>query len=160
MEPVYVPRSPHEKSLQRALLQWRRPEFRRLVLEALHKAERTDLIGFGKQCLIRPNSGKPEKKPEQAKHKAAKNGAPQSVRNRPQRAENRAPLPPADAPTEQSRKGILATKPKCPFFCEIPCVETKDKGIILVFQQSHSDATGFIATYQLMGVTIWDTTEK
>lgn len=76
MEPVYVPRSPHEKSLQRALLQWRRPEFRRLVLEALHKAERTDLIGFGKQCLIRPNSGKPEKKPEQAKHKAAKNGAP------------------------------------------------------------------------------------
>ena len=60
MEPVYVPRSPHEKALQRALLQWKRPEFRRLILEALHKTGRTDLIGFGKQCLIRPNTKKPD----------------------------------------------------------------------------------------------------
>lgn len=55
MKPVYVPRSAHDKALQRALLQWRRPEKRALVLEALHKAGREDLIGFGKSCLVRPN---------------------------------------------------------------------------------------------------------
>ena len=58
MEPVYVARDPHEKALQRALLQWKRPEMRRLVTEALHKAGRTDLIGYGKECLIRPLHGK------------------------------------------------------------------------------------------------------
>ena len=61
MEPVYVARDPHEKALQRALLQWKRPEMRRLVTEALHKAGRTDLIGYGKECLIRPlHSGREE----------------------------------------------------------------------------------------------------
>ena len=54
MEPVYVPKSPHEKELQRALLQWKRPEKRRLVMEALHKAGREDLIGYGPNCLLRP----------------------------------------------------------------------------------------------------------
>ena len=54
MEPVYVAKSPHDKALQRALLQWKRPEMRRLVTEALHKAGREDLIGYGKDCLIRP----------------------------------------------------------------------------------------------------------
>ena len=54
MAPVYVPRSPHEKELQRALLQWKRPEKRRLVMEALHKAGRGDLVGYGPDCLLRP----------------------------------------------------------------------------------------------------------
>lgn len=54
MEPVYVAKSPHEKALQRALLQWKRPEMRRLVIEALHRAGREDLIGYGKNCLIHP----------------------------------------------------------------------------------------------------------
>lgn len=54
MEPVYVAKSPHDKALQRALLQWKRPEMRRLVVEALHKAGREDLIGYGKDCLVRP----------------------------------------------------------------------------------------------------------
>ena len=54
MERVYVARDPHEKALQRALLQWKRPEMRRLVTEALYKAGREDLIGYGKDCLIRP----------------------------------------------------------------------------------------------------------
>ena len=58
MEPVYVPRDPHEKAMQRALLQWRRPEKRALVLEALRAAGREDLIGFGKRCLIRPEQKK------------------------------------------------------------------------------------------------------
>ncbi len=69
MEPVYVPRSPHEKALQRALLQWRRPEFRRLVIEALHRTGRTDLIGFGKHCLIRPNIKKSNNTQEKGKNK-------------------------------------------------------------------------------------------
>ena len=55
MEPIYVPKSPHEKELQRALLQWKRPEKRRLIMEALHKAGRTDLIGYGPECLLRPS---------------------------------------------------------------------------------------------------------
>ncbi len=54
MSKVYVPRSQHEKDMQRALLQWYRPEKRELVEEALRRAHRADLIGFGKNCLIRP----------------------------------------------------------------------------------------------------------
>jgi len=55
MEEVYVPVSPREKAQQRALLQWRRPDKRRLVIEALRAAGREDLIGFGKQHLVRPD---------------------------------------------------------------------------------------------------------
>ncbi len=54
MQPVYVPRAPHEKAMQRALLQWKRPQNRKLVTEALKKAGREDLIGTGRHCLIRP----------------------------------------------------------------------------------------------------------
>ena len=55
MEPVYVPRDPHEKAMQRALIQYRDPKNRALVEEALHIAGRTDLIGFGPDALIRPS---------------------------------------------------------------------------------------------------------
>lgn len=54
MEPVYVPRNPHEKAMQRALIQYRNPKLYDLVAEALEKAGRTDLIGYGPKCLIRP----------------------------------------------------------------------------------------------------------
>ena len=54
MEKVYVPTNPHEKAMQRALIQYRRPENYELVKEALIKCGRKDLIGFGKKCLIRP----------------------------------------------------------------------------------------------------------
>ena len=47
MQKVYVPKSPHEKAMQRALIQYRNPELYDLVIEALHKAGRSDLIGFG-----------------------------------------------------------------------------------------------------------------
>lgn len=57
MKPVYVARSPHEKALQRALLQWKRPEKHALVLEALRKAGRSDLIGYKPECLVRPKPG-------------------------------------------------------------------------------------------------------
>ncbi len=54
MKPVYVPKNPHEKAMQRALIQYRNPENYDLVKEALLKAKRGDLIGFDKKCLIRP----------------------------------------------------------------------------------------------------------
>lgn len=54
MQPVYVCKNPHEKAMQRALIQYRNPSNYDLVLEALTKAGRTDLIGFDKKCLIRP----------------------------------------------------------------------------------------------------------
>ncbi len=55
MEPVYVPRDPHEKAMQRALMQYRLPGSYQLVAEALRRAGREDLIGYGPKCLIRPD---------------------------------------------------------------------------------------------------------
>lgn len=54
MERVYVPKSPHEKAMQRALIQYTVPKNYNLVYEALKKAGRDDLIGYEKKCLIRP----------------------------------------------------------------------------------------------------------
>ena len=54
MQPVYVCHNPHEKAMQRALIQYRNPKNYELVKEALHLAGREDLIGFDKKCLIRP----------------------------------------------------------------------------------------------------------
>ena len=58
MEPVYVPKNPHEKAMQRALIQYRNPANYDLVKEALEKTHRTDLIGYGPKCLIRPEKFK------------------------------------------------------------------------------------------------------
>ena len=49
--------------MQRALLQWSRPEKRALVVEALEETGRTDLIGYGKECLLRPRKGEPYGQP-------------------------------------------------------------------------------------------------
>ena len=57
MQPVYVAVNPHEKAMQRALIQYRNPKNYDLVREALKKAGREDLIGFDKKCLIRPRKG-------------------------------------------------------------------------------------------------------
>ncbi|WP_184089790.1 YgiQ family radical SAM protein [Anaerocolumna cellulosilytica] len=57
MQAVYTPKSPHEKAMQRALIQYRNPKNYDLVVEALNMANRTDLIGFDKNCLIRPKAG-------------------------------------------------------------------------------------------------------
>ncbi|MBQ2089570.1 MAG: YgiQ family radical SAM protein [Lachnospiraceae bacterium] len=54
LEPVYVTHNPHEKAMQRALIQYRNPENYDLVKEALLKAHREDLIGFDEKCLIPP----------------------------------------------------------------------------------------------------------
>ena len=59
MKPVYVPKYPHEKAMQRALIQYRDPKNYRLVVEALKKAGREDLIGTGKDCLVPPPGIRP-----------------------------------------------------------------------------------------------------
>ena len=58
MEKVYVPVNPHEKAMQRALIQYRDPKNYDLVTEALRIAGRTDLIGYDKKCLVRPGGTK------------------------------------------------------------------------------------------------------
>ena len=76
---VYVATDYHEKQLQRALLQYNRPENAPLVREALQKAGREDLIGYSAECLVRPAGGgvgksaKPQSKPvTQGKKSGAK----------------------------------------------------------------------------------------
>jgi hypothetical protein len=61
LKEVYVPKSPHEKAMQRALIQYRNPKNYDLVVEALRKADRLDLIGFDKKCLVRPRQFSKEK---------------------------------------------------------------------------------------------------
>ena len=72
MEKVYVPKNPHEKAMQRALMQYRNPANYALVKEALVKVGRTDLIGFTPQCLIRPY---PPKAPRRDAEKSEKQPA-------------------------------------------------------------------------------------
>ena len=62
MEPVYVARNPHEKAMQRALIQYKEPSNYELVKEALIKEKRQDLIGFGGKCLIPPRKIEHHKK--------------------------------------------------------------------------------------------------
>ena len=80
MQPVYVATNPHEKAMQRALIQYRNPENYDLVHEALIKAGREDLIGFDEKCLIRPRklksekSGKPQARPQSGRTKPKHSG--------------------------------------------------------------------------------------
>lgn len=92
MQPVYVPTDPHEKAMQRALIQYRDPKNYALVHEALEKVGRTDLIGFDKRCLIRPRKGetvkatpvKQEKRQPPKPQKAQKQQKPTNRREKPQ----------------------------------------------------------------------------
>lgn len=74
MRPIYVARDPHEKAMQRALIQYRKPENYKLVKEALRKAGREDLIGYGERCLIRPVPPKPGRGSGDGSGKAARGG--------------------------------------------------------------------------------------
>lgn len=75
MQKVYVPKSPHEKAMQRALIQYRNPELYDLVIEALHKAGRADLIGFGPKCLVRPRQMRGSGNDKKADRKEPKKGS-------------------------------------------------------------------------------------
>ena len=97
MEKVYVPTDPHEKAMQRALIQYRNPKNYYLVREALLAAHREDLIGSGPKCLIRavpPRAGKPTTPPPKLPPKTAK------------------PLPKGHTPKPSAPKG--ATKKAAP----------------------------------------------
>ena len=74
-EAVYVPKSPHEKAMQCALMQYRLPQNYDLVMEALKKAGRQDLIGFDKHCLIRPRQMQRDFQYKGGKSGAGKGGA-------------------------------------------------------------------------------------
>ena len=96
MASIYVARDPEEKRMQRALLQWRRPENRRTVLAALRRAGREDLIGYGPDCLVPPERG------------AAK--APETGAKKPPKP---APSAPPDKPRKPAYKaGWAKPKPK------------------------------------------------
>ena len=95
MQRVYVAKTPHEKALQRALLQWKRPDKRKLVIEALKEAGREDLIGYGPECLVRPDYS--PKKP-------AGKGKPQSG--------GKARTAPPEEKKPVSKKGWAKAKPK------------------------------------------------
>ena len=95
MDKVYVPTDPHEKAMQRALIQYRNPKNYYLVREALLKAHREDLIGSGPKCLIRavppkagthtaaPTKGKPApKKPVLSKKKPVTKAPPKRAANK------------------------------------------------------------------------------
>lgn len=79
MEPVYVATNPHEKAMQRALIQYRNPDNYDLVKEALIKAGREDLIGFDEKCLIRPR--KPKESTAKKKTTPLKKKSGKTVRN-------------------------------------------------------------------------------
>lgn len=78
-EKVYVPRNPHEKAIQRALMQYKNPANRELVLEGLKLAGRMDLVGYDKKCLLRPikekapGNGTQKGKTENTKKKTIRN---------------------------------------------------------------------------------------
>ena len=83
MTPVYVPKDPHEKDMQRALIQYRDPKNYQLVKEALIKAGREDLIGFDSRCLIppRPMQHGYGKAPAQNRNVRTNNAQNNSARN-------------------------------------------------------------------------------
>ena len=74
MTEVYVPRDPNEKAMQRALMQYNKPYNHDLVVKALRKAHREDLIGWDHDCLVPPYI---KNKPN-ALQKSTKNGAKQT----------------------------------------------------------------------------------
>lgn len=83
--------------MQRALLQWSRPEKRALVVEALEETGRTDLIGYEKKCLIRPRKGEPY-------------GQPPVKPEKPERPE-RQPRRKKEASGNRGRRGTPTAKP-------------------------------------------------
>ena len=102
MDKVYVPTDPHEKAMQRALIQYRNPKNYYLVHEALLKAHREDLIGSGPKCLIRaipPRAGGKTPPPKLPPKPAAK-GRGTKASAKPA---TRKPAPTKKGPAKQSR---------------------------------------------------------
>ena len=107
MKPVYVATDYHEKQLQRALLQYNRPENAPLVREALQKLHREDLIGYGAECLVRPEqtSSRPQKT-------TSRQGSEQKKARPPQRNGRNTPAPKSNPrrPEKNTPKGKKTSK--------------------------------------------------
>ena len=106
MQPVYSAKTPREKAMQRALLQWRLPQNRSLVLAALHEAGRDDLIGFGRDCLVRPNRARraaPEQGAAAAKQPAA--GPKDRPESKPRPGRDKGSSAGPNARAEEARPG-------------------------------------------------------
>lgn len=110
MKPVYVAKTPEEKAMQRALLQWRRPDKRPIILAALKKAGREDLIGYGKECLIRPNRGGEQNVAPRSSKPAHRHGVSAARPEKPRRSGKPAAKPASRAP--QPKKGWAKPKKK------------------------------------------------
>lgn len=84
MKPVYTAHNPHEKAMQRALIQYRKPENYDLVKEALLKAGRADLIGFDREkCLIPPRKpGSPKSNAGKSKTNNSNTASPKNSKNK------------------------------------------------------------------------------
>lgn len=86
LETVYVATNPHEKAMQRALIQYKNPKNYDLVYEALTKAHREDLIGFDAKCLIRPRRfGANSSKDDRQKNSNAKQFKGRVQKDKPQK---------------------------------------------------------------------------
>lgn len=88
MKPVYVPKNPHEKAMQRALIQYRNPKNYDLVMEALRIADRMDLVGFDEKCLIRPRKLHSEKTQEKNGYSGRNHGGTQDGTDRKSKKPN------------------------------------------------------------------------
>ena len=86
-EKVYVPKDPHEKAIQRALMQYKNPANRTLVLEGLRLAGRMDLVGFGPKCLIRPERKNTPNRPKNREQSGKKSGK-KTIRHTHQKKKN------------------------------------------------------------------------
>jgi hypothetical protein len=104
MKSIFVPRSPHDKAMQRALLQYRRPQNRHLVLEALQKCGREDLIGYDRDCLVRPMERAPFQRPEGAYSPRPAAGMDKGNGKAPSRSAGKGP----------AKKGTAAAAPSRP----------------------------------------------
>ena len=89
MEKVFVPTDPYEKKLQRALLQYYKPENRRLCIEALIRAGREDLIGNGPGKLVQPDQAYLRRLGEKKKARAIAGAKPTKGRRDPKRGPRR-----------------------------------------------------------------------
>ena len=112
MEKVYVPTDPHEKAMQRALIQYRDPKNYYLVREALMAAHREDLIGSSPKCLIRavpPKKGGYSTPSKAMEKKPGSKAAPQKGRKPPAPVKASKPSKPSSAPKGSS--GRAKTSP-------------------------------------------------
>ena len=111
MEPVFVPKTEQEKVMQRALLQSFLPQNRPLVLAALRKAGRMDLVGNGAHCLIPAGS---ERKDTHAKKSSTRQPATAAARRnggtskwqQPKKANNQPPKTANRKPTSRKKKSL------------------------------------------------------